>query len=82
MTEPPRRSLRSSALSPHNPQAPASVGSQRPQPHLKDSSVYRQNRPTRLDKIKNFRLDAPVDPVSCERSHRMALSLNGAALYR
>ena len=47
MTEPPRRSLRPSALSPHNPQAPTSVGSQRPQPHLKDSSVYRQNRPTK-----------------------------------
>ena len=28
--------------------------SQRPQPHLEDSSVYRQNRLTKLDKIKNL----------------------------
>ena len=27
--------------------------SQFPQPHLEDGSVYRQNRPTRLDEIKN-----------------------------
>ena len=25
-----------------------------PQPHLKDGSAYRQNRPTKPDKIKNF----------------------------
>ena len=30
--------------------------SQLPQPHLKDGSVYRPLRPTRLDKIKNLRV--------------------------
>ncbi len=30
------------------------VGLHAAQPHLKDGSVYRQNRPTRLDEIKNF----------------------------
>ena len=33
----------------------ASVGSsQTTEPHLEDGSAYRQLRPTRLDKIKNF----------------------------
>ena len=30
--------------------------SESPQPHLEDSSVYRQKRPTQLDKIKNLRV--------------------------
>ena len=34
-----------------------------PQPHLEDGSVYRQNRPTRLDKIKNLYLEAPIGSV-------------------
>ena len=31
-----------------------------PHPHLEDGSAYRQLRPTRLDKIKNFHLDLPI----------------------
>ena len=31
--------------------------SKRPQPHLEDGSVYRQNRPTQLDRIEEPSLD-------------------------
>ena len=37
--------------------------SQLPQPHLKDGSVYRPLRPTRLDKIKNFHVEVRSGPV-------------------
>ena len=39
-------------------------GSQSPQPHLKDGSVYRQNRPTKLDEIKNFHLEVQVGTLA------------------
>ena len=35
----------------------AAVGSQSPQRQFEDGSVYRQNRPTQLDKIKNLRVE-------------------------
>ena len=45
------------------------IGSQSPQPHLKDGSAYRQNRPTKLDKIKNFsdqvQTNSLTKPLSC-----------------
>ena len=41
----------------------ASVGPQSPQPHLEDSSAYRQNRPTKLDRIKNLRAEVQVEAV-------------------
>ena len=44
--------------------------SQSPQPHLEDSSVYRQNRPTKLDKIKNLYDQVPV--ANLTGSHGMA----------
>ena len=34
-----------------------------PQPHLKHGSAYRQNRPTKLDKIKNLHIDTRAGPV-------------------
>ena len=34
---------------------PSRITVRRAQPQFKDGSVYRQNRPTRLDKIKNLR---------------------------
>ena len=40
-----------------------SQGSQSSEPHLEDSSVYREKRPTRLDKIKNFHLEAHLGPL-------------------
>ena len=39
------------------------IGSQS-QPQLKDGSVYRQLRPTRLDKIKNLYVEIPSIPVA------------------
>ena len=41
----------------------ASVGSQGPQPHLEDSSVYRPLRPTKLDKIKNLHAEIHTGAV-------------------
>ena len=40
-----------------------SVDSQTAQPHLEDGSVYRQNRPTRLDEIKNFHVEVQTGRV-------------------
>ena len=39
------------------------VGSQAAQPHLKDGATYCPRRPTTLDKIKNFHLDARAGPL-------------------
>ena len=67
-----------------------------PQPHLEDGSVYRQNRPTTLDKIKNFRItlqvgavtDACLAPASVRRepakragSKRRGPCCNGGGLW-
>ena len=43
-----RKALLSGGLEKHQ-ELGALAGSQIPQPHLEDSSVYRQNRPTCLD---------------------------------
>ena len=37
-------------------------------PQFKDGTVYRQVRPTRLDKIKNFRAEVQVNTVDTLRS--------------
>ena len=37
--------------------------SQTPQPQFEDGSVYSEKRPTRLDEIKNFHIEAQVGPV-------------------
>ena len=50
---------------PHrNARAWAPVGSQSPQPHLEDGSTYHPLRPTKLDKIKNFRVEVQVGAVA------------------
>ena len=36
---------------------------QTPKPQFEDGSVYRQNRPTRLDKIKNLHTEIRSKPV-------------------
>ena len=41
-----------------------SIGSPAPEPQFEDSSVCRQNRPTRLDKIKNFHHIVPFGSVT------------------
>ena len=56
-------SLLCSTPSRHNRWRRASVGSPTAQPHLEDGSVYHQNRPTRLDKIKNLRIKVQVSSV-------------------
>ena len=33
-------------------------------PHLEDGSAYRQLRPTKLDKIKNFHVEVQADTVN------------------
>ena len=42
----------------------ASVGSQSPQPHLEDGSVYRQNRPTKPHSIKHTCLETCPTPIA------------------
>ena len=43
--------------------------SQATQPQLEDGSVYRQNRPIQLDKIKNLHLDLRFGSVGRRRSY-------------
>ena len=43
---------------------PSNTALQTSQPHLEDGSVYRQNRPTQLDKIKNFHIELPIGPIA------------------
>ena len=49
-----------------------SVDSQTAQPHLEDGSVYRQNRPTQLDKIKNLHSQIRSGPVVGFSSHTVS----------
>ena len=43
---------------------PSNLPLQSSQPQFEDGSVYRQNRPTRFDKIKNLQLDILVGAVA------------------
>ena len=52
------------------------------QPHLEDGSAYRQNRPTKLDKIKNFRDQVPADCVDDEPASAISKPTFGVVLGR
>ena len=56
----------------------ASAGLQAAQPHLEDGSVYRQNRPTRLDEIKNFHIEVQSGAVTGIPGGGVALSKSSA----
>ena len=51
--------------------------SQAAQPHFEDGSVYRQNRPTKLDKIKNLHAKVQADAVGGPSDRSRLLPFRG-----